>query len=464
VTPSEPSLLKFDIEEAPRYFEVFRSSTSFEILSLSPDTESLRLILLQAGASNYSIRHAIAALGALKMAAETAFPSIQSGTCGVSNRHHRTALRLYSCAIAEMNNAVSRGDQDLRTTLLTCLMILCFEAWNGNQALAIQQMQIGVRLIQEGKTGANHSPRGSPSKSEVEDELVRTFDRLAVQVTTYTPSSTHSPISMDAPACYKYLNREGLEVLTKMPSKFNSLKEAGFYQNTLMHDGLSLLQNSLAQQLQAVGRDKQSNVTGGRAFAEVDLHIAQFKQWNAALQDLWKTLCTQGGSNMCCAAVLKIHLNLNFLSLLGLMAGNEMVYDDYDKTFIEIIDLAEIVLRSEAESKGASFTCDMGIVISLQVTARLCRHSAIRRKAIRLLLQSARREGVWDSLFVGKMMEWVVDMEEEYMENGRIPEWARIGGVARTEDLQRRTATLMCQQRKSKGSDELVTRKTTISW
>jgi hypothetical protein len=353
-----------------------------------------------------------------------------------------------------MNNAVSRGEQDLRTTLLTCLMILCFEAWNGNQALAIQQMQIGVRLIQEGKTGANHSRRGSPrSISEVEDDLVRNFDRLAVQVTTYTPSSTHSPISMDTSACYKYLNREGLEVLTKMPPKFNSLKEAGFYQNILMHDGLSLLQNSLAQQLQAVGRDKQSAVTGGMDFAEVDLHIAQLKQWNVAVRDLWKTLYIQGGSNMCCAAVLKIHLNLNFLSLLGMMAGNEIV-----------IDLAEVVLRSEAESKGASFTCDMGIVISLQVTARLCRHSAIRRKAIRHLLQSPRREGVWDSLFVGRMIEWVVDLEEEYMGNGRIPEWARIGGVARTEDLQRRTATLMCQQRKSKESDELVTRKTIISW
>jgi hypothetical protein len=88
VTPSEPALLKFDIEEAARYFEVFRSSTSFKLLSLSPDTESLQLILLQAGSSNSSIRHAIAALGALKMAAETAPPSIQSGICGASNGHH----------------------------------------------------------------------------------------------------------------------------------------------------------------------------------------------------------------------------------------------------------------------------------------------------------------------------------------------------------------------------------------
>jgi hypothetical protein len=49
---------------------MFRSRTSFEILSHSPEVESLRLILLQAGTTEPSIRHAVAALGALEKTAE----------------------------------------------------------------------------------------------------------------------------------------------------------------------------------------------------------------------------------------------------------------------------------------------------------------------------------------------------------------------------------------------------------
>lgn len=72
-----PSLFRIEIEEVYRYFEVFRSRTSFKILSRSCDIESLRIILLQACASQSSIRHAVAALGALEKTSEATPATLQ---------------------------------------------------------------------------------------------------------------------------------------------------------------------------------------------------------------------------------------------------------------------------------------------------------------------------------------------------------------------------------------------------
>jgi hypothetical protein len=142
-----------------------------------------------------------------------------------------------------------------------------------------------------------------------------------------------------------------------------------------------------------------------------------------------------------------------------------MAYDDYFVELQEIVDLADMVLRLRNEHpKSARFTFENGFIISLQFAAQKCRYSITRRKAIELLLAYPRREGLWDSAFSGKMMEWAVDVEEEFMENGQIPGWARITGVAKSEDLQRRTATLRCRQRKSESSDEYVAREKIIHW
>jgi hypothetical protein len=68
------------------------------------------------------------------------------------------------------------------------LVILCFEAWNGNHHLAVQQIQLGFKLIrawQDEHAGTRPGVYGSSSLSGsqvMEDDLVKTFSRLDVQV------------------------------------------------------------------------------------------------------------------------------------------------------------------------------------------------------------------------------------------------------------------------------------------
>jgi hypothetical protein len=196
--------------------------------------------------------------------------------------------------------------------------------------------------------------------------------------------------------------------------------------------------------------------------AKVDLHIAHMKLWSSAFDALSKISYAEGESNMIRAAILKMHVNTVYLCMRGFLGADKMVYDDYFEEFKEVVDLAEMVLGARAkESKSTSFAVDLGVILPLQIAAQKCRYRSIRRKAIALMLGNVWREGIWDSMFAGKMMEWGVSVEEDFLENGNIPPWARVQGVAMSEELQPRTA---CQQRKSERSDELVIRQKVIHW
>jgi hypothetical protein len=111
------------------------------------------------------------------------------------------------------------------------------------------------------------------------------------------------------------------------------------------------------------------------------------------------------------------------------------------------------------------FSFDSYAVIPLYVTGHKCRDHATRKKAISLLLTYPRREGVWDSIFAGKMTLWAMEVEEEFAdEHGNVPSWARIRGMSYENDGQDRTAVLTCEQRMTPLSEVLVTRRREITW
>jgi hypothetical protein len=117
-------------------------------------------MILQACATEASIRHAAVAIGALGKTYEVAqaglctvtrqkFPStlgqLPAPRVSIENRsveeviasanlvteayqHHWTALEQYDKVIKRMRRDISCGEQTLRTTLLICILIVCFEA------------------------------------------------------------------------------------------------------------------------------------------------------------------------------------------------------------------------------------------------------------------------------------------------------------------------------------------------
>ena len=111
----------------------------------------------------------------------------------------------------------------------------------------------------------------------------------------------------------------------------------------------------------------------------------------------------------------------------------------------------------------ASFALDLGIVPPLFVVATKCRDRKLRRDAIRLLLSSPRREGMWDSILSGRVAQWIMEIEEEGLSHYEGP-WGMaametVGEEKRVMvkeilfDLQRREATLRCGTRGAREGD-----------
>lgn len=89
-------------------------------------------LVLQACEVDASIRSAIIALAALNSTSEI----LQSphhadlSHCIDAQQHHQFAIRQYSKSIQSMRKAALGGKQDLRTTLITCIVIVCFETFS----------------------------------------------------------------------------------------------------------------------------------------------------------------------------------------------------------------------------------------------------------------------------------------------------------------------------------------------
>jgi hypothetical protein len=166
------------------------------------------------------------------------------------------------------------------------------------------------------------------------------------------------------------------------------------------------------------------------------------------------------------ASMLRMHVETVCLALVGVCMGDEENFDTYNDVYADIVNMAEFSMQALNSNKSSrlKFQFDSHVVIPLYMTGYKCREPKIRRRAISLLLTNPRREGVFDSLLAGKMTQWAMNIEEEHMENGKVPGWARIHGVTFERDGERRSAILTCQQRTSALSAHMETKRKIITW
>jgi hypothetical protein len=187
------------------------------------------------------------------------------------------------------------------------------------------------------------------------------------------------------------------------------------------------------------------------------------------MEPLWSRLKPQNKpSDLFPAALMRVRVLGAIMGCITITIADEEDHDHYHDDFKAMVDLSEyllVVMNSEI-SKGPLFNFDSYTVIPLFLTALKCRDPLVRRRALLLLFKYPRKEGVCNSLCLGKLCEWAVKVEEEHLdENGRVPNWARVHGITIKLDLEREnTGTLTCEQRVSALSEEVIVRSTQISW
>jgi hypothetical protein len=140
----------FENDNEGRYYSLWCSNTVFEVLPYCQ--YSLHCSMIYGACTQASIRHAVIALAALheaSMAAKHARSQSFDQLGLVATRHHRNAIKHYGKSINIMRRDFASGNHDFRSTLVACCITFGFEAFHGNLALAVAQIQSGISLIED---------------------------------------------------------------------------------------------------------------------------------------------------------------------------------------------------------------------------------------------------------------------------------------------------------------------------
>jgi hypothetical protein len=446
-------------EQENRYFNLFCAQTSFEIMP-SHDAFSTRQMVLQACYSDASLKHAVIALAALDKTAETTIDfsrlSLDNGSQFTrANEHHQFSLEEYTKAVANMRTGNTLND--VRTTLISILLIFCFEAWNGNMDMAVRQIQNGVRIIQEWKStirDADKTPEGmSPAPHVVEHDLIRIYGRLVIQLSFFYHTLGGDLLTL-------YVNQER-EFLDSMPTFFTTIEESLRYHQALFKRG-TLFFSSFISDPPPLHSEIAIELVSEQKFTST-----KSLQWLKAFDPMYKAFAS--GYSICESRMVRTYKAQILVAyiVVSTFFSDQTVYDKYRDMFAEITSLIEEALALQpvvGKSNPTNYSLAGRAVSTLWITGVRCRDRSIRRKSIVLLLKYPRREGVWDSLFSAKIIEFVMELEEQHLEDDYVPEWARISSIRWESDLEKRTAALICEQRTSSSSQDAVIKTKTITW
>ncbi|RSM13194.1 hypothetical protein CEP52_002046 [Fusarium oligoseptatum] len=151
--------------------------------------------------------------------------------------------------------------------------------------------------------------------------------------------------------------------------------------------------------------------------------------------------------------------------LLDYLMGN--LHADLKAHAIQLLDMADSVLGSEAghERSGVTeFIPSLSITQPVFVIAATGPTLALRRRAMALLRQYPRREGLWDSLFVAAFLETCLELEIALFQDAR--EGAMVGqsGVEEVETIPASCQMRWAVFRFTGAHTARVTMKTLAEW
>jgi hypothetical protein len=481
-----PSRNLFQNHYEHQAFQTFCNRTSHQ-LSSSFSADLWNRLMLQACETSPSIRHAVIAIGALNLSSPPSSPENSVGTL-----RHQFAFRQYSKAICLLRRDVAGGYCDLRTTLIACLLFYCFESYHGYHEMAIDQVYSGLKLIREWASsfykpdadGRKRTKIGSENPYMVEDDILRAFGSLEIQVMTYADGRNR-----EAHEHYRHCGQESID---EMPPIFCNLEEARVMLELVIRRSMHWLRSTMhlhnfstpSSSASSSPTMSETEDTGpGSLFFDVDPTfeerletLKEYERWDDAFRPLLNISRSRSASesDFLLASTLRLHWLAGYMSIASNNSRSSLVNNGKFRTELEeLVEIARLLLdpskQGRDDMEGQKFVFDMQIIVPLMTVGWIYRHRALRREAIELLLRSPRKEGVWDGIVVGKIMGWLAGIEEEGLddeaEDEYVPEWAAARCIKMNFDTVRREASVSCLQ-PVRGSliGEEVRREVVIPW
>lgn len=454
----ERTLSTYHFESQQEYlsFQTFHERSMFELV----DTGSSDLwdrILMQACEFQGSIRNAVVAIGALSCTLDTSqAEEEQQQLERVQNNveRHQFALQKYGYAISRMRRDIEKGQYDLRTTLICCILVVCFELFEGNHNSALIHATSGLALIKERKN--SHERECTAGKLEnFEESLGEIFVRL---------DRTARPFALESLFEVQDNIKDGMEYTSsEVFTSYTEAREAwnwtvnSISQSTGLSDSRA---SNVGQRIRARAASQNlSTGIGEYRDDEVDLVFArvchdQFHlqheldrllKWYTSFQPLFRYSRTSEDAHFRAkTAYLQARHHISFIALTCAQWDDELQYDSFTPLFQETVELSRDVLIEQKTPtwNRPVFTFNTGVIGFLWVVATKCRDSATRWRAVQVMLEFPSREGRWHSAFVAKGAEAIIGLEEVGVQDMIIPEEARVRVEGVTYELVPRKGKL----------------------
>ena len=407
-----------------RYFQFFRQRTVTSTNSLV-DSRFWDRVVLQACHIEPAVKHAVLALSSLHQLSGLPHDS------DTAHQHRLYAERQHHKALTSARALISSSSpQDVDRILVACVIFIIFEGVRGDYRAAAMHMDSGRAIMAQNSARLKHASRRK-DLVEIEHALAR-LDLPAICFSDRT-----SPYAYNLSDFYDTnpdLTPESFQDSNEAQASFINLAR-----------WLLIIGNHIDEE------ERNGNLVGMARYQAVKMRCsAAIEEWYTRFE----TLASRDQSSNLVVLNLRSWYMCARLLIDTESYGLEIRYDAYMHYFEAIVNYGEMISAHISDSNSQrSFSFDLGYMIPVYLTATRCRDPILRRRAVRLLHDHPRQEGVWESVAAAAVAARWIAVEEEGLGEVRsaadVPERKRIKYIDTQIDLDHQAASvrLICSYR-----------------
>jgi hypothetical protein len=333
------------------------------------------------------------------------------------------ALKQTTMAITHLNKQLSSAaPRSGEMVLLVCLLLFYLEVFRGNQQVALNHLDNGLKILGSWLHDSSQSDLRTgvpkPPLSFLKEVLLPIFLRLDIGVSLYLPTR---PVNQDIidPAAADF------DMVT-LPDRFSSLREVDQIMNRLLHIEMHLVYQR--------GNADSTTTRETNTAKPVAIREQQQNSLNSLLDDCRKALEKYERSHQldyhehCCVLILKVKQLSATMFGSFVQTHSEMNFDGMQGKFEKLVTLTSSLLKLT----GENFICDfydLIILVALFRTVSLCRDPTLRRRALTLLVNCPQRK----RNCLAAVAKWTMEKEElglgSIISASQVPVEARISVV-----------------------------------
>ena len=339
-----------------------------------------------------AVRYALVALSSAKLFFESNNNSTGDRQVGCIPE----VQALYVKALRQLRKYIAQHLEPSKTIVLQCcILFYCFEVARGDPQAALQHLQNGFSILQTG-SAQKLNPNGRDAKSihktdEGLDEIQEVMIRLDLQASLYDNSRV--PLF------------QGQAGMGRIVMRFETVSQARSLLDNLMNQFSNFLMENSHY------REEYFNIPVSILERKHELGL-RIQRWKLAydafsVESTASRLKVPARDQMWSMQLLEIHYDTLELFLKSAFPLNPGVFGKFPNSPIEDIFRKVEDLLAGFEERGGHrriFSAETGVIAPLFLIAMKATDPALSSRAVQLLLSCNRREGLYDSNMVTRVI------------------------------------------------------------